>query len=115
MKEKRQFWKSEINIPINSSVKEASDFLSNIGFREVARVSKKREKFSRGRFEIVLDKVDQIGDFLEVECKVDSQENINKFLRKNLDIIQILGLEKCAVIDQPYRDLVIDKMRNTQG
>ena len=47
MKEKRQFWKSEINIPINSSVKEASDFLSNIGFREVARVSKKREKFSR--------------------------------------------------------------------
>jgi len=111
MEDKKQFWKSEINIPLGDSKEDIITLLKNIGFTEVAKVIKKRQKFLVGNQEISFDKIENLGWFVEIENVAENERERWRALEENKKFLKKLGLSKKKVIDEPYRDLVI-KNRN---
>lgn len=109
MDNKKQFWKSEINIPLHSSKKEAEMLLEALNFRKVVEVIKEREKFILGKQEITLDNVKNAGRFLEIENTVTDKKERQKALNENITLLKKLGLDKKNIIIKPYRDLVLEK------
>jgi len=107
MEDKKQFWKSEINIPLKSNKEEMRMLLENIGFTEVAKVTKKRQKFLIGNQEISFDKIENLGWFVEIENTAENKEERQKALEENIKLLKELGLNEKDVVDEPYRDLVI--------
>ena len=107
MKNKKQFWKSEINIALNSSREEIIMLLENLGFTEVAEVTKKRKKFYLGNQEISLDKIENLGWFVEIENIARNEGERKKALKENIKLLKELGLNEGNVVSEPYRDLVI--------
>lgn len=70
----------EIELPLASGTQAAEDFselLYALGFRRVAEVRKLRRsaRFTRGGFEVeaVLDEVDRLGHFVELELSADDE------------------------------------------
>ena len=108
MDNKKQFWKSEINIPFYSSRKEAEMLLEALNFTKVIEVIKEREKFMLGRQEITFDNVKNLGWFLEIESIVTGKKERQKALNENIILLKKLGLGKENIISKPYRDLVIE-------
>ena len=106
MDNKKQFWKSEINIPVHSSKKETEMLLKSLNFTKVVEVSKKREKFVLGKQEITLDDVENLGWFLEIENTITNKEKRQKALDENIALLKKLGLDEKNIITEPYRDLV---------
>jgi adenylate cyclase, class 2 len=111
MDNKKQFWKSEINIPLHSSRKEAEMLLESLNFTKVVEVNKKREKFVLGRQEISLDDVENLGWFLEIENTITNGKEIQKALNENIALFKKLGLDEKNIITETYRDLVSKKTR----
>ena len=68
------------------------ELLEHLGFTRVATVEKRRRPFTAsdatGPFEVVIDEVEQLGLFAEIEVIVDNEENIAK---ARLKIEQIAG------------------------
>jgi predicted adenylyl cyclase CyaB len=107
MKREKQFWKEEINIPLSCSAEEMNKLLQSLGFKEVARVFKERKTFLSGESIIALDKIKELGWFLEIEERASTKKEEKEALRKNLKLLERLKLDKSDIISEPYRDLVI--------
>lgn len=70
--------RKEIELPIGETLDDhdqMSEMLTLLGFREVATVRKKRETFELAAhglpIEVALDKVDEVGSFVEIEGAAD--------------------------------------------
>lgn len=112
MKKKKQFWKSEINIPLfNSSKKDMETFLISLGFKKIVEVVKEREKFILKKQTVTLDKVKNIGWFLEIENIARNKSEEKEALNKNTAFLKKLGLSTKTLVEEPYRDLVLKGMR----
>lgn len=107
MNNKKQFWKSEINIPLYSSKKEVEDFLRILNFRKIIDVVKEREKFILGKQEITIDNVKKAGWFLEIENNINNKKDRKKALEENINLVRELGLKEQNIINEPYRDIVL--------
>ena len=107
MKDKKQFWKTEVNIPLDSSRKEAEILLESIGFTKVAEVIKEREKFVLEKQNIIFDKIENLGWFLEIENTITDKKERQKALDENINLFKKLGLNEKDIITEPYRDLVL--------
>ncbi len=59
--------REEINLRIGA-VHEARSLLEKLGFRFVARVRKRRKYYSLGEVTICVDDVEDLGNFVEIEC-----------------------------------------------
>lgn len=111
MNNKKQFWKSEINLPLISSKEEVENLLKSLDFKKISEVIKNREKFILGRQEISIDKVKNVGWFLEIESIVADEKERQKALNENITLLNKLGLDKKNIINEPYRDLVLKSQR----
>jgi adenylate cyclase, class 2 len=67
------------------------DILGRLGFSEVASVRKGRDIYLLNDIEICLDRVEGLGDFVEIERRGDEQEKIEKEL---FELAGKLGLER---------------------
>ncbi|MCJ7450237.1 MAG: class IV adenylate cyclase [Candidatus Nanohaloarchaeota archaeon QJJ-9] len=105
MKEKDQFWKSELDIPIED-VEKVRSLLVSIGCKELVDVVKHRQKFELEGKEITLDKVNSVGWFLEVESEVE-EEKVEEAVEENQELVKKLGLGGNPVVEKPYRDVVL--------
>lgn len=112
MKKKKQFWKPEINLNLNSKEEEeARKMLNCLGFSEVAEVDKNRKKFILGKQEISFDNVKGIGWFVEIENTAQNAAERKKALKENIGLLKKLGLKEKNIVNEPYRDLVIKKRK----
>jgi len=109
MKKKKQFWKPEININLNSKEEEIRKMLNCLGFAEVAEVNKNRKKFTLGRQEISFDKVKGAGWFVEIENAAKNPKEREKALKENIQLLKELGLNEKNIVNEPYRDIVLKK------
>lgn len=107
MENKRQFWKPEINLNFNSNAEEIKKLLECLGFIEVAKVDKKRKKFTLGKQEIVFDKIENLGYFVEIENTAQNSKEREKALKENMKLLKELGLSEGNIVSEPYRDLVL--------
>lgn len=82
------------------------NILHRLGFKEICKVEKKRESFKLEQFEIVLDRVKKLGDFIEVEMegKMEDEKGYSEKIRK---LLSKLGVKKEQfVIDGGYVELM---------
>jgi len=108
MEKEKQFWKEEINIPINVSVLDAVKFLEQLGFTQVAIVKKTRVHYDIGSQKVFLDELDGCGFFVEIENFSTETKKKERALAENKELAEKLGLEEKNIVELPYRDIVIN-------
>jgi adenylate cyclase class 2 len=102
----------EIEVPLANGqevARQAQDFLTALGFRYVATVSKRRQVYRVQRWgfpvEICFDDVDQVGSFVEVEILTED-ENYEQAKATLLQITQELGLQQREL--RSYLQMVLE-------
>ncbi|MGB9708539.1 MAG: class IV adenylate cyclase [Infirmifilum sp.] len=77
--------------------------LKKLGFHEVARIKKDREFYLFNGVEVSLDKVEDLGSFVELEDKGAGEEGIKK-------VAETLGLKE--LVPETYLELYLKKHRS---
>lgn len=102
-----QFWKQEINIPLQGSTRDVEQLLAALNCKKVAEVRKKRETYQLGNQTVAIDEVVGVGFFVEIESFAKSEKDRERARDENTACLAKLGLDKTAIVSEPYRDLVI--------
>ena len=81
---------------------------TSVGFRIAYEVVKKRENYNLGDVRISLDRVEGLGDFVEIEksCEDGDREKVEKFLDDIFIQMSIEGKDKDS---RPYMWMLIEK------
>jgi adenylate cyclase class 2 len=87
--------REEIQFSIENA-EAAGNVLEKLGFSEAGTVKKYRKKFKLGEMKISLDKVEGLGDFVEIEALDSniSEQDVSKTRDRIIVIMDELGLEK---------------------
>ena len=88
------------------------NILSSLGFSPVATVSKKRKNFRIGDFNISLDEVRNIGNFIEIEITVKDSRNYQEKVESIFKFIAKLGIKRESTIRKSYLEMVLDQDNN---
>lgn len=79
---------------------------------QAGRVRKHRTLFTIGRTRVHLDRVEGLGDFLELEVLLEDDETSAQGEEAALDIMDKLGVQKSALVACAYVDLLAEKSSN---
>ena len=82
----------------------------SLAYGEVGRVRKKRTIFHMGRTRIHLDRVENLGTFLELEVVLTEEEEVQIGAAIAQDFIAKLGILPDQLIDGAYVDLISQEM-----
>lgn len=84
---------------------EGLNFFEKLGFEESFTIAKERQKYSLNGFEICLDKVEQLGDFIEIERSVLSPGEVDDAKKKCLGLLEEIAPEG-ELTNRKYGDLI---------
>ncbi len=90
-----------------SNKKDMERILEKLGFVKVISKVKTREQGKLNEFEVNLDKIEGLGDFVEFELISDNSEEAKKRI---LRLIEKLKLPKENIIHKGYARLLFEKM-----
>lgn len=80
-------------------------FLEKLGYEEAFTVSKTRELYKLGEFEICLDQVDKLGNYIEIEHFTKDGNQKEKAIKKCEDLLFEID-QKASVEPRKYGDLM---------
>ena len=83
----------------------------SLAYGVVGRVRKHRTLYLAGRTRIHLDRVENLGDFLELEVVLRDDESVDAGIREAEDLMRHLGVEPTQLIDRAYVDLLAEASR----
>jgi len=86
------------------------DLIGALGFEETVRVNKEREKCKYKDMEICLDKINGLGNFIEVE-KLSTDDSI-KIQKDLFGFLQSIGVKKEDRVTNGYDTLIYRKKKN---
>ena len=81
--------------------------LEALGFSPAATVRKERERFSHGEFTITLDRVDDVGEFVEVETHAETEDAVETSREGAFDVMRDLDLDPDEQIRTSYLGLLL--------
>ncbi len=84
--------RKEIEIAIEDSAK-CSEIFENLGFKKVRTVKKNRQYYTYKNFEISLDDVEGLDNYMEIEIQLDDGQNYNDAQEKIFSLFSKLGVE----------------------
>jgi predicted adenylyl cyclase CyaB len=79
----------------------------NLAYGEVGRVKKQRTLFLVGRTRVHLDRVEGLGDFLELEVVLRDEEDADIGVREAHELMRQLGIGADQLIEDAYIDLLV--------
>jgi adenylate cyclase class 2 len=94
--------REEINMTVND-LKGAEDLLRKLGFVAVAEVRKKRRYYRAGTLTICVDHVDNLGDYVEVEC-IGTYEECRERVLNTASALGLSDYER-----QSYLELILQR------
>ncbi len=94
-----------------SEISAARRIIKKLGFEEFFEMSKKRKYYKYEDFEIALDTIENLGDFLEVELIIEKDSQKQEAKNRCLEIIKKLELEN-NIENKKYGDLIIEKKKS---
>ena len=108
-----KYGKREVNIKLLSEdSKDIEYILEELGFIKYVSFKKHRKIYSKKikniQYNIMIDSINQIGDFIELEILVDSQEQKEEFYDELDNFIKKMNCDKLKEKEKPYRDIVKD-------
>lgn len=77
----------------------------SLAYGQAGRIKKRRMLFIAGRTRIHLDKVEQLGHFLELEVVLAGHDDSDAGIREAHDYMERLNIRKHQLIDDAYIDL----------
>jgi predicted adenylyl cyclase CyaB len=78
----------------------------SLAYGVVGRVRKRRTLFLVGRTRIHLDRVEDLGEFLELEVVLNDDESAAVGVHEAEELMARLGIERSQLIDRAYVDLL---------
>ncbi len=81
------------------------ELLGRLGYREVTWVRKVRERYRLGAFTVSLDKVEGLGEFVEVEAKAEGP--YGDLLDEAFRLLERLGLAPEEAIRTSYLEMLL--------
>jgi len=97
--------RKEIVVPI-ADADQAIDVLKALGFKEVATVVKRRQKYQLDDINISIDDVRELGTYVEIET-MTSCEEYQPALNRIFETLYKLGLSKEDMIRESYLELIL--------
>jgi Adenylate cyclase, class 2 (thermophilic) len=87
------------------------NMLKALGFREVAVIRKERDEYTYGNYTIYVDKVDGLGDFLEVETLANDQGIVGELVKGIVNFTKrMLNIGEDAIEPKTYLELIMSKV-----
>ncbi len=86
---------------------EAAGILDGLGFEPAATVEKRREYWSFDGFTVSLDTVDGLGEFVEIEREVETEDAIDTTRDAAVDALERLGLDAADQVRTSYLGLLL--------
>ena len=77
-----------------------------LAFGTSGRVRKQRTLYVAGRTRIHVDRVEGLGDFVELEVVLGEEESVDDGVREAHDVMAKLGIEASALVEGAYVDLL---------
>lgn len=93
-----------------SSYENANKFLTALGFQKWVEVKKKRRHTKYKNYNICIDQVERLGDFIELEILVEEANNIN-YEEQLLNLAKELGIDIASRINSHY-DTMISELKD---
>lgn len=87
----------------------AARLLEALGYRPFATVEKLRRTYRRGEVTLCLDKVTDLGDFLELEILASGEEEREAAVARLLALLEELGVPRDRLSRRSYLELLIKK------
>ena len=87
------------------NIKQMKDIIKYLGYEEVVTVYKTRSIAKKGSYEISLDSVKNLGDFIEVEHIVDMDVDSKKAQEDMWDFLSKLGIDQKDEVTRGYDTL----------
>lgn len=75
---------------------------------QVGRVRKQRRLFLAGRTRIHLDRVEGLGDFVELEVVLQDDEAVQSGVQEAHRLMAQLGIEPAQLVERAYLDLLLN-------
>lgn len=85
------------------------DILKSLGYTEVPPVVKLRQEFHMDRMNACLDRVENLGDFLELEIVVAQENEKENALNQLILLLHELGYEREDIIRTSYLSMLQNK------
>ena len=93
-----------------SDLRITENIIEHLGFEVLVTIKNLKYTFETPEYEIVLEEVDNLGLFLEVEKKVvEDDENINEIKKEILDFIKSLNIKISAELNLGKPELMLRK------
>ena len=108
-----KYGKQEVNIKLKPEDKEDIKYiLEELGYISYISFKKHRKTYSKiinhVQYNIMLDNIEGIGDFIELEILVDTEKQKEKFHEELDNFIKEMNCDKLREKEKPYRDIVKD-------
>ena len=108
-----RYGKREVNLKLNPEDNEDLKFiLEELGFINYISFKKHREIYSKMmnnvQYNIMIDNIDGIGDFIELEILLDTEKQKEEFYNELDNFVKKMDCDKLKKKDKPYRDIVKD-------
>jgi adenylate cyclase class 2 len=81
-----------------------------LGFKPIAIISKKREKYILGSTSIYMDEVKDLGYFIEIEEEVENEATIEMIEEKLIKIFEKINIPKSSITTKSYLELLLEKI-----
>ena len=82
-----------------------------LAYGQAGRVRKRRTLYLAGRTRIHLDRVERLGDFLELEVVIADGEPTEAGVTVARDLLAKLGISPTQLVERAYVDLLSDRVR----
>ncbi len=86
---------------------DVESILEALGFRKIAAVRKSREYYAYGSLTVSLDRVEGLGEFVEIEAVASSEASIKEAEAEIAALAERLGLKD--KVDETYLELVLKR------
>lgn len=115
-----KYGKKEVNIKIDvKDYKDIKYVLTELGYLKYVSFKKYRKTYSKkmnnAEYNIMIDKIDGIGSFIELEILVNTEEEKEKLHDELDDFVKRMGCINLREKEKPYRDIVKDYMKGNKN
>lgn len=86
-----------------------------LAYGQSGRVKKQRTVFTTGRTRIHLDRVEGLGDFMELEVMLAEEEAIETGVQEAYATMAKLGVQESQLVEAAYVDLLAGKVPSRDG
>ncbi|MFQ5822079.1 MAG: class IV adenylate cyclase [Candidatus Heimdallarchaeota archaeon] len=103
--------REEIEVNIDNS-SEVIKLLTALGYEPWITVEKEREIYRFDKFTISLDKVKDLGHFMEIEAKIEETQSKLEVEQEIFNLLNRIGISKNLIAGRSYFELILEKHKN---